>query len=38
MPAVNEVKDLLLEELEHIVKTSSNLILKISPEHWDFKP
>lgn len=38
MPAVNEVKNLLLEELEHIVKTSSNLILKISPEHWDFKP
>lgn len=38
MQAVNEIKALLLEELEHIVKTSSNLIRKISPEHWDYRP
>ncbi|WP_138755576.1 DinB family protein [Paenibacillus sinopodophylli] len=38
MPPVNEVKALLLEELEHIVKTSTNLIRKISPEHWSFRP
>ncbi|CAM4379032.1 putative damage-inducible protein DinB [Paenibacillus endophyticus] len=38
MSAVNEVKAVLLEELEHIVKTSSNLIRKISPEHWSFRP
>ncbi|WP_232697469.1 DinB family protein [Brevibacillus daliensis] len=37
MQAVNEIKDLLLEELEHIVKTTSNLIRKISPEDWDYK-
>ncbi|WP_169088424.1 DinB family protein [Paenibacillus sp. PL91] len=38
MQAVNEIKALLLEELEHIIKTSSNLIRKISPEHWDYRP
>ena len=32
------VKHLLFEELEHIVKTSCNLIRKISPVHWDYKP
>lgn len=38
MSAVNEVKHLLFEELELIVRTSSNLIRKISPEHFDYKP
>lgn len=38
MSAVNEVKHLLFEELEHIVRTSSNLIRKISPEHFEYKP
>jgi uncharacterized damage-inducible protein DinB len=38
MQAVNEIKALLLEELDHIVKTSANLIRKISPEHWDYRP
>ncbi|MGO4549354.1 DinB family protein [Paenibacillus sp. 2TAB23] len=38
MSAVIEVKAVQLEELEHIVKTSSNLIRKISPEHWSFRP
>lgn len=35
---VNELKALLLEELEHIVNTSNNLIRKISTEHWHFRP
>ncbi|ANY72660.1 damage-inducible protein DinB [Paenibacillus ihbetae] len=33
-----EMKQLLFEELEHIVKTSSNLIMKISDEDWDYCP
>jgi len=33
-----EMKQLLFEELEHIVKTSSNLIMKISDEDWDYRP
>jgi len=33
-----EMKQLLVEELEHIVKTSSNLIMKISDEDWDYRP
>ncbi|MGG1637742.1 DinB family protein [Paenibacillus sp. FSL K6-3182] len=35
---INEVKGLLLEELEHIAKTSSNLIRKISTDHWSYRP
>ncbi|SMF89916.1 Uncharacterized damage-inducible protein DinB (forms a four-helix bundle) [Paenibacillus uliginis N3/975] len=38
MNTTNEVKHLLIEELEHIVRTSCNLIRKISPEHWDYRP
>lgn len=38
MKAVDEVKHLLFEELELIVRTSCSLIRKISPEHWDYKP
>lgn len=33
-----EMKQLLFEELEHIVKTSSNLIMKISDKDWDYRP
>lgn len=38
MSGVQEIKALLLEELELIVKTSSNLIRKISSDHWDYRP
>lgn len=38
MNAVYEMKHLLFEELELIVKTSSNLIAKIKPDHWDYRP
>lgn len=38
MNTTNGVKHLLFEELELIVKTSSNLIRKILPEHGDYKP
>ncbi len=38
MQAVNEMKALLLEELEHIVKTTARLIRKISAENWDYRP
>lgn len=38
MSQLNEMKQLLFEELELIVRTSSNLIGKISPEHWDYRP
>jgi uncharacterized damage-inducible protein DinB len=38
MQAVSELKSLLFEEFEHIVKSSANLIRKVSPEHWDYKP
>ncbi|WP_424765842.1 DinB family protein [Paenibacillus sp. sgz302251] len=38
MQAVKEIKDLLFEELELIVRTSSNLIRKISPQHWHYRP
>ncbi|ANA81161.1 DinB family protein [Paenibacillus glucanolyticus] len=38
MSDLKEMKQLLFEELEHIVKTTSNLIAKISAEDWDYKP
>lgn len=38
MQAVIEMKGLLLHELEHIVRTSSSLIGKISPGHWEYRP
>jgi hypothetical protein len=38
MQAVSELKSLLFEEFEHIVKSSANLIRKVSPEHWDYRP
>ncbi|AKG36537.1 DinB family protein [Paenibacillus durus] len=38
MQAVSEMKGLLFAELEHIVRTSSKLIAKISPEHQDYRP
>ncbi|RAR41792.1 DinB family protein [Paenibacillus sp. MDMC362] len=38
MNQLHEMKHLLFEELELIVRTSSNLIGKISPEHWDYRP
>jgi len=38
MQATNEMKQLLLEELTLIVNTTSRLIRKISPEHWDYRP
>ncbi|MEC0203806.1 DinB family protein [Paenibacillus lautus] len=38
MSQLNEMKQLLFEELELIVRTSSNLIGKISAEHWDYRP
>lgn len=38
MNAIYEMKHLLFEELELIVKTSSNLIAKIKPDHWDYRP
>ncbi|MBT2765454.1 DinB family protein [Paenibacillus sp. ISL-20] len=38
MSQLNEMKQLLFEELELIVRTSSNLIDKISAEHWDYRP
>ena len=38
MSQLVEMKQLLFEELEHIVKTSSNLIMKISDKNWDYRP
>lgn len=38
MNQLQEMKQLLFEELELIVRTSSNLIGKISSEHWDYRP
>ncbi|MDT3428122.1 putative damage-inducible protein DinB [Paenibacillus forsythiae] len=38
MQAVSVMKGLLLEELGHIVRTSSKLIAQISPEHRDYRP
>lgn len=38
MSDLKEMKQLLFEELEHIVKTTSNLIAKISAEDWDYRP
>lgn len=38
MSQLVELKQLLFEELEHIVKTSSNLIMKISDKNWDYRP
>ncbi|EHB62269.1 MULTISPECIES: DinB family protein [Paenibacillus] len=38
MSQLVEMKQLLFEELEHIVKTSSNLIMKISDKDWDYRP
>jgi len=38
MSQLVELKQLLFEELEHIVKTSSNLIMKISDKDWDYRP
>ncbi|PAD76421.1 DinB family protein [Paenibacillus campinasensis] len=38
MSQVGELKQMLFEELELIVRTSSNLIRNISDEHWDYRP
>ncbi|SFD75672.1 DinB family protein [Fictibacillus sp. FJAT-27399] len=38
MQGINELKEMLLEELELIVRTSTNLIGKISPNHLDYRP
>lgn len=38
MSQVGELKQMLFEELELIVRTSSNLIRKISEEHWEYRP
>lgn len=38
MSQLTEMKQLLFEELEHIVKTSSNLIKKIADKDWDYRP
>ncbi|XID90161.1 DinB family protein [Paenibacillaceae bacterium WGS1546] len=38
MNELREMKSLLFEELELIVRTSSNLIRKIEPAHWNHKP
>ncbi|RXY98803.1 damage-inducible protein DinB [Fictibacillus sp. S7] len=38
MSGTKEMKELLLKELELIVRTSSNLIEKISPNHLDYRP
>lgn len=38
MNAVQEMKNLLYEELELITRTTSNLIAKIQPEDWDYRP
>lgn len=36
--AAAELKQMLFEELELIVRTASNLIIRISPEDLDFRP
>lgn len=38
MEAVQELKELLYAELEHIVTTSSRLIQKIDPADWEYRP
>ncbi|MGG1575623.1 DinB family protein [Fictibacillus sp. NRS-1165] len=38
MQGIKEMKELLLEELELIVRTSTNLIGKISTNHLDYRP
>jgi uncharacterized damage-inducible protein DinB len=38
MNAVNEIKGLLFEELELIVRTTSNLIRRIEQDQWEYKP
>ncbi|MCK6257432.1 DinB family protein [Fictibacillus sp. KIGAM418] len=38
MQGINELKEMLLEELELIARTSTNLIGKISPNHLDYRP
>ncbi|MFC4598659.1 DinB family protein [Cohnella hongkongensis] len=38
MSELKEMKQLLFEELELIVRTSSNLFGKIKAEHWAYRP
>ena len=38
MEAVKEMKQMLYEELELITRTTANLLEKIAPEDWDFRP
>ena len=38
MEATKELKELLFEELELIVRTTAGLVRKISPQDWEFKP
>lgn len=38
MTAVQELQHMLFEELELIVRTTSNLLAKIKPEDYDFRP
>ncbi|MEJ8548357.1 DinB family protein [Brevibacillus borstelensis] len=38
MNGVNEIKGLLFEELELIVRTTSNLIRRIGQDQWEYKP
>jgi Uncharacterized protein conserved in bacteria len=38
MNELKEMKHLLFEELELIVRTSSNLFAKIKVEHWAYRP
>ncbi|UFJ42591.1 DinB family protein [Brevibacillus humidisoli] len=38
MSAVNEMKQMLFEELALIVRTSANLIRKVKPEEWNYRP
>ncbi|MBB6735688.1 DinB family protein [Cohnella zeiphila] len=38
MEAVNEMKKLLFEELEHAARTSAKLIARIDSKDWDYRP
>lgn len=38
MQGIKEMKEMLFEELALIVRTTSELIRKVSPEDWDYKP
>lgn len=38
MNAVQDMKNLLYEELELIIRTTTNLISKVKPEDWEYRP